>query len=56
MISGSVMFLTLIFIDVAIHVAIQLYFEGHPAFNDEEYEKITNNTTTNNGMHQYPLL
>ena len=56
MISGSVMFLTLIFIDVAIHVAIQLYFEGHPAFNDEENEKITNNTTTTSGMHQYPLL
>ena len=56
MISGSVMFLTLIFVDVAIHVAIQLYFEGHPAFNDEEYEKITTNTTNTSGMHQYPLL
>jgi len=56
MISGSVMFLTLIFVDVAIHVAIQLHFEGHPAFNDEEYEKINTTTTTTGGMHQYPLL
>jgi hypothetical protein len=26
----------LIVVDVAIHVMMQMYFEGHPAFNGEE--------------------
>lgn len=31
---GGVMIATLVFIDVAIHVVIQMYFEGHEAFID----------------------
>jgi len=30
----SVFCLILIVCDIAIHVMIQMYFEGHPAFND----------------------
>ena len=59
MISGSIMFLTLIFINVAIHVAIQLYFEGHPAFNDKaaiEHEKNIIRNRNTNRMQQHPLL
>jgi len=33
---GWVMFGILIFVNTAIHVMIQLYFEGHPAFTDNE--------------------
>ena len=56
MIIGWILYAALIFVNISIYVAIQLYFEGHPAFNDEEYEKTTNNTTNTSGMHQYPLL
>lgn len=38
MYGGPVMFYTmcllLIVVDTAVHVMIQMYFEGHPAFND----------------------
>tara|TARA_E500000081_G_scaffold92691_1_gene93737 strand:- start:34 stop:162 length:129 start_codon:yes stop_codon:yes gene_type:complete len=28
----------IIVVDIAIHVMIQMYFEGHPAFNGEQDE------------------
>lgn len=34
MIIGWIMFALLIFSNVAVHVIIQRYFEGHEAFND----------------------
>ena len=40
MISGWVMFAILIGVNTFVHVAIQLYFEGHPAFNDEAAEAL----------------
>tara|TARA_B100001146_G_scaffold199072_1_gene188921 strand:+ start:211 stop:417 length:207 start_codon:yes stop_codon:yes gene_type:complete len=40
MISGWILFATLIAVNTFVHVAIQLYFEGHPAFNDEAAEAL----------------
>ena len=36
----AVMCLVLIIVDTAIHVMIQMYFEGHPAFNDDIDENL----------------
>jgi len=37
MIAGWIMFAALIFINTAVHVMIQMYFEGHPAFTDGDH-------------------
>ena len=34
MFTGWVMFAALIFINTAVYVMTQMYFEGHPAFTD----------------------
>tara|TARA_X000001036_G_scaffold237513_1_gene221603 strand:- start:567 stop:689 length:123 start_codon:yes stop_codon:yes gene_type:complete len=36
---GWVMFGILIFINTIMHVLIQMYFEGHPAFTDTDEEE-----------------
>ena len=55
MIAGYFIFAVTVFVDIFVYVAIQLYFEGHPAFNDRATdEKITTNATSS-GM-QLDLL
>jgi len=34
MMSGWIMFGALIFVNIAVYVMIQMYYEGHPAFTD----------------------
>tara|TARA_B110001454_G_scaffold36392_1_gene35901 strand:+ start:905 stop:1021 length:117 start_codon:yes stop_codon:yes gene_type:complete len=37
MISGWILFAALIFVNTAVYVMIQMYFEGHPAFTDGDH-------------------
>ena len=59
MIIGWILYEALIFVNISIYVAIQLYFEGHPAFNDKaaiEHEKNIIRNRNTNRMQQHPLL
>ena len=58
MIAGYFIFAVTVFVDIFVYVAIQLYFEGHPAFNDkaEINEKINNGTRTIGRLQQYDLF
>ena len=58
MIAGYFIFAVTVFVDIFVYVAIQLYFEGHPAFNDkaETNEKINNGNRTSSGLQQYDLF
>ena len=57
-IAGYFIFAVTVFVDIFVYVAIQLYFEGHPAFNDkaEINEKINNGNRTSSGLQQYDLF
>ena len=37
MMSGWLLFGALIFVNTVVHVMIQMYFEGHPAFTDGDH-------------------
>lgn len=51
------MFAVLLAMDFFVYVAIQLYFEGHPAFNDRiDDEKINNGTRTIGRLQQRDLF
>lgn len=58
MIAGYFIFAVTVFVDIFVYVAIDLYFEGHPAFNDkaEINEKINNGNRTSSGLQQYDLF
>ena len=57
MITGYFMFAVILAMDLFVYVAIDLYFESHPAFNDEiDDEKINNGTRTIGRLQQYDLF
>lgn len=57
MIAGYFIFAVTVFVDIFVYVAIDLYFEGHPAFNDRiDDEKINNGTRTIGRLQQYDLF
>ena len=58
MVAGWLIMAVTLGMDFFVYVAIQLYFEGHPAFNDkaEINEKINDGNRTSSGLQQYDLF